>query len=78
SDLTKGIARIEQGLRLTSDNLHRASEMVHSFKQVAIHQADEERHTFELGGWLSELVAKLGPLLSRQGLIVEVECPQGI
>ncbi|MGY3129378.1 two-component system NtrC family sensor kinase [Bradyrhizobium sp. USDA 4501] len=78
SDLTRGVARIENGLRLTSENLHRASEMVHSFKQVAIHQADEERHTFELGGWLSELIAKLGPLLSRQGLIVELDCPQGI
>ncbi|WGR92480.1 HAMP domain-containing histidine kinase [Bradyrhizobium sp. ISRA443] len=78
SDLTKGIGRIEEGLRITFENLHRASEMVHSFKQVAIHQADEERHTFELGGWLSELISKLGPLLSRQGLMVDVACPQGI
>ncbi|WP_407164924.1 sensor histidine kinase [Bradyrhizobium sp. ORS 111] len=78
SDLTKGIGRIEEGLRITFENLHRASEMVHSFKQVAIHQADEKRHTFELGGWLAELISKLGPLLSRQGLIVDVACPQGI
>ncbi|VIO75197.1 sensor histidine kinase [Bradyrhizobium ivorense] len=78
SDLMKGIGRLGEGLRITFENLHRASEMVRSFKQVAIHQADEERHTFELGGWLSELIAKLGPLLSRQGLIVDVTCPQGI
>src|SRR4051812_2214504 len=34
SDLTKGLGRLTEGLHLTFDNLHRASEMVHSFKQV--------------------------------------------
>jgi two-component system NtrC family sensor kinase len=78
SDLTKGIGRLLQGLRLTFDNLHRASEMVHSFKQVAVNQADEDRRRFELKAWLSELMAKLAPLLSHQGLAVEVQCPPGI
>ena len=78
SDLTKGISRLQQGLHLTFDSLHRASEMVHSFKQVAVNQADEDRRTFELKDWLSELMAKLGPLLSHHGLVVEVQCPPGI
>ena len=43
------------------------SEMVHSFKQVAIHQADEERHTFELGGYCPSWF-EARPLLSCQGL----------
>jgi signal transduction histidine kinase len=78
SDLTKGIDRLKQGLTLTFQNLHRASEMVHSFRQVAVHQADEDRRTFELKDWLSELMSKLGPLLSHHALTVEVECPPGI
>ena len=78
SDLTKGIDRLKQGLSLTSDNLHRASEMVHSFRQVAVHQADEDRRTFELQEWLSELMSKLGPLLSHHALTVDVQCPAGI
>ncbi|MGL3105810.1 sensor histidine kinase [Bradyrhizobium sp. BR 1432] len=78
SDLTKGIDRLKQGLNLTFDNLHRASEMVHSFRQVAVHQADEDRRTFELRDWLSELTSKLGPLLSHHGLAVDVQCPAGI
>ncbi|SDJ88431.1 Signal transduction histidine kinase [Bradyrhizobium sp. Rc2d] len=78
SDLTKGIDRLKQGLNLTFDNLHRASEMVHSFRQVAVHQADEDRRTFELKDWLSELMSKLGPLLSHHALAVEVQCPAGI
>lgn len=78
SDLTKGIDRLKQGLSLTFDNLHRASEMVHSFRQVAVHQADEDRRSFDLQDWLSELMSKLGPLLSHHALAVEVECPAGI
>ncbi|MBR0788415.1 HAMP domain-containing histidine kinase [Bradyrhizobium manausense] len=78
SDLTKGISRLQQGLTLTFDNLQRASEMVHSFKQVAVNQADEDRRAFELKEWLSELMARLGPLLSHHGLAVEVQCPSGI
>lgn len=78
SDLTRGIDRLRQGLDLTFDNLHRASEMVHSFRQVAVNQADEDRRIFELRDWLSELVSKLGPLLSHHALAVDVQCPPGI
>jgi two-component system NtrC family sensor kinase len=78
SDLTKGIGRLTEGLHLTFDNLHRASEMVHSFKQVAVHHADEERRSFDLKDWLSDLTSRLGPLLAHQGLTVEVQCPAGI
>jgi two-component system NtrC family sensor kinase len=78
SDLTKGIGRLTEGLHLTFDNLHRASEMVHSFKQVAVHHADEERRTFDLKDWLSDLTSRLGPLLAHQGLTVEFQCPAGI
>lgn len=78
SDLTKGIDRLKQGLDLTFDNLHRASEMVHSFRQAAVHQADEDRRTFELKDWLSELMSKLGPLLSHHALTVDVQCQAGI
>ncbi|TWB06959.1 sensor histidine kinase [Bradyrhizobium stylosanthis] len=78
SDLTRGIDRLRLGLDLTFDNLHRASEMVHSFRQVAVNQADEDRRTFELRDWLSELMSKLGPLLSHHALAVDVACPPGI
>jgi len=78
SDLTRGIDRLRQGLHLTYDSLHRASEMVHGFKQLAINQADEDRRAFELKSWLAELTSRLGPLLSHHGLAVEVECPPGI
>src|SRR5699024_12600623 len=38
SDLAKGVARLQEGLQLTTQSLHRASEMVHR----------SEEHTSEL------------------------------
>ena len=78
SDLTRATGRLAQGLQITAANLHRASEMLDSFKQVAIDQADESRQAFDLNAWIGELMAKLAPLLSRQGVTVEVSCPAGI
>ncbi|NEW86168.1 sensor histidine kinase [Rhodopseudomonas sp. WA056] len=78
SDLTRGIGRLDQGLRMTQQNLLRASEMIHAFKQVAVDQANEQREGFELRGWLSTSFDKLRPLLSRRGLTVELNVPEGI
>lgn len=78
SDLARGVARLQQGLHLTTQSLHRASEMVHSFKQVAVDQANEALQTFELQSWMTDHVAKLRPLLVRQGLTVVLSCPEGI
>ncbi|MGJ5153457.1 sensor histidine kinase [Bradyrhizobium sp. HKCCYLR1023] len=78
SDLARGVARLQQGLHLTTQSLHRASEMVHSFKQVAVDQANEALQTFELQSWMTDHVAKLRPLLARQGLTVVLSCPEGI
>jgi len=78
SDLAKGVARLQEGLQLTTQSLHRASEMVHSFKQVAVDQANEALHRYELQGWMADHIAKLRPLLARQGLTVALSCPEGI
>lgn len=78
SDLTRSMGRFGEGLRMTFDNLNRASDMLYSFKQVAIDHADEDRSTFELSDWLLELIAKRKVMLSRLGLTVEIVSPTGI
>jgi signal transduction histidine kinase len=78
SDLVRGVGRLEQGLQLTWQSLHRASEMIHTFKQVAVDQANQQQEAFELQGWLDETFGKLKPLLIRRGLRVQVSAPAGI
>ena len=78
SDLTQGLSRVSEGLRLLFSNLTRAADLVHSFKQVAVDQANEERRTFELRGWLEELMSTLEPLARRKGHAVRIRCEDGI
>ena len=78
SDLTQGLSRVSEGLRLLFLNLTRAADLVHSFKQVAVDQANEERRTFELHGWLDDLMSTLEPLARRKGHAVRIRCEDGI
>ena len=78
SDLTRSVNRLQQGLDLTSGNLLRANELIHSFKQVVSDQSNEDRQTFDLREWLAATIDKLKPLMARHGLRVNVDCPQGI
>jgi signal transduction histidine kinase len=78
SDLTRGLDRLSEAMRLLFSNLTRAADLVHSFKQVAVDQASEERRTFELRVWLEELMSTLGPLLRRKGHALRIRCEDGI
>jgi signal transduction histidine kinase len=65
-------------MRLLFSNLTRAADLVHSFKQVAVDQATEERRSFELHCWLDDLLSTLGPLVRRKGHTVRIRCENGI
>jgi signal transduction histidine kinase len=78
SELDRGIARVNAGLRLVFANLTRAVDLVQSFKQVAIDQTIEEQRSFELQSWLRELVSTLEPLVRRKGHRLQVQCKAGI
>lgn len=78
SELTQSIARLREGMKLLFSNHHRAADLVHSFKQVATDEADEERRSFEMRAWLSEIMSTLQPLLSRRGHQVSVHCDADI
>jgi len=78
SELTQSIARLRDGMKLLFSNHHRAADLVHSFKQVATDEADEERRSFDMRAWLSEIMSTLQPLLSRRGHQVRVTCDADI
>lgn len=74
SELTQSIGRLRDGMKLLFSNHHRAADLVQSFKQVATDEADEERRSFDMRAWLSEIMSTLQPLLSRRGHRVDVTC----
>jgi signal transduction histidine kinase len=71
-----GLARESSQMILA--NLQRASELIQSFKQVAVDQASSERRRFDLGEYLNEVMLSLGPKLRRTPHVVALECQDNL
>ena len=74
---TRGLVRrvaaeSEEALRLMLDNLRRASQLVQSFKQVAVDRGHVATRTTPLGAWARGVVQSLSPLARRHGVQVTV------
>ena len=59
-------------------NLRRASELISSFKQVAVDQSSYQRRGFDLQEITHELKVTMLPSLSRQKIQLETECEESI
>jgi signal transduction histidine kinase len=59
-------------------NLHRAGELISSFKQVAVDRSHAERRQFLLGEATSQIIASLKPVLKRAPIELEVDVPEGL
>jgi signal transduction histidine kinase len=59
-------------------NLRRASELISSFKQVAVDQSSYQRRRFVLREIMRELQVTMLPSLSRQQVQLETECEEFI
>ncbi len=64
-DLAQGLSQAQEAARMTLGNLRRAAEMIANFKQIAVDQTSEAQRPIELGAYVREVVASLGPLYRR-------------
>src|SRR5262249_32967790 len=55
-------------------NLDRASELVHSFKQVAADRGDLEQRRFDLAELTAQVLLGLGPELRKRDLVLDLAC----
>lgn len=78
SDLEQFLLRVDEGATILLGNLHRAAELVHSFKQVAVDQASDTRRRFNLCAYLDEVLMNLHPRLKKTRHQVKVDCPRDI
>jgi NO-binding membrane sensor protein with MHYT domain/nitrogen-specific signal transduction histidine kinase len=81
--ITKGAALkyaeiAQESSALIVSNIRRAAGLIQSFKQVAVDQTNGERRTFELAGYIEEIVHSLTPRLKQTPHKVEIDCPSGI
>lgn len=68
----------EQGIELISNNLNRASELVTSFKQVAVDQVSDKIRQVNIGKYLNEIIQSLHPKLKKTHHHVDINCPKNI
>lgn len=78
SDLDAFMASVEQATLIATRNLHRAADLVTSFKQVAADQTSSQRRQFELREVVDEIVMTLRPTLNRTPYEICVDVPPGL
>jgi len=59
-------------------NLHRAGELIQSFKQVAVDRSHAERRQFNLSEATDQIVASLRPALKKASITLSVEVPDSL
>lgn len=63
----------EQTTQLLLSNMERAAALIQSFKQVAVDQVSDERRTFELRGYIDEVLTSLHPAMRKSHLQIHVD-----
>jgi len=74
-DITSLLSVAKESSRIILTNLHRAAELIRSFKDVAVDQSSAERRMFNVAKYVDEIVVSLAPQLRRTSHEVNVECP---
>jgi signal transduction histidine kinase len=74
SDLTQYLDDCREGTDMIFANLHRASELIRSFKMVAADQVSGTRRAFNVKDYIDEILLSLRPKLKKTRHRVEVLC----
>jgi signal transduction histidine kinase len=89
TDLKSGVglrrSRLDEFVKTSRDaaqqlvaNLHRAGELIQSFKQVAVDRSHAERRQFSLSEATDQIIASLRPALKKASITLIVEVPEGL
>jgi signal transduction histidine kinase len=78
SSLEELIGRLHDGHEITIRNLHRAAEIIHSFKQVSIDQTTDMRRTFDLKTMIEEVLTSIQPSFKHTPYRIETSLEPGI
>ncbi len=78
SELDAFAEQSQSAVELVMTNLRRASELVKSFKQVAVDQSSEQRRVIELKPYLQEILNSLRPSTKRFPQAIMIDAQEGI
>jgi len=78
SDMDRFVEQVETAADISTRNLARASELISSFKQVAVDQTSSQRRVFDLAEVVHEIVLTLQPTLKHTPHQVVTDVPDGL
>ncbi|MFH0729878.1 MAG: ATP-binding protein [Pseudomonadota bacterium] len=76
SELTQYLDDSREGAEMIFANLHRASELIRSFKMVASDQVSGTRRVFNVKDYIDEVLLSLRPKLKKTSHRIEVLCDE--
>lgn len=78
SELTAHLEEVGMASELISGSLHKAAELISSFKQIAVDQTNDQRRTFDLLSAVHDTIATYMPRLRRVPCEVVLQIPEGL
>lgn len=78
SDMEKYIETSTDTIKILMLNLQRASNLISSFKQIAVDQSVEEKRNFNIKEYVNEVLLSLNPKLKKTKHVVSVQCPDDL
>ncbi|WP_053228279.1 sensor histidine kinase [Spirochaeta cellobiosiphila] len=78
SDLDRFIDHLDQGLDIADKNIHRAAELIKSFKHVASDQTSSVRRQFSLSDIIDDVLLTLQPTIKRTSHHIKIDYASGI
>ncbi|MBN2509760.1 MAG: substrate-binding domain-containing protein [Spirochaetales bacterium] len=76
--LNKQLETIEESSDLILRNLVRAGELIGSFKQVAVDNANDVLRSFNLKEYLHDILVSLGPAIKKTSHAIVLYCPDDL
>ncbi len=78
SELEFFFEQANEACNILNTNLYRASELVRSFKQVAVDQTHDELRKINLREYLNEVLVSIGPSYKRTPISLDTDCDANI
>ncbi|WP_276754681.1 ATP-binding protein [Pseudoalteromonas marina] len=76
--LEEFINEAKQSTSLLTTNLDRASDLIASFKQIAVDQASEAMRTINFKDYVNEVIRSLHPKLKKTSHTINLQCPDDL
>jgi two-component system, NtrC family, sensor kinase len=78
SEFLQFIHTVAESAQLMLNSSERAVHLIRSFKQVAADETSEVRRSFDLNGYLGEVLTSLHPKYKKTHINVVISCPDGL